>query len=235
MKSKIKILGIIAFAVIIGFSMTACDPGSSGPSELVLSNTVGDVEYILTMGADVSASVRSVYTPRSGDRYRLEARSPRGTSVSIGVVVDVPRGAVFVLRPDGSSDTFRIQGAIDTITRFIDAFNFNDGLSNNPPQTVNANFNFVGNWTPDGWSSETVTISPNEIDWTYTSGGRVTDRGTYILDLINDRIIIHFTQFFYGPPGTGTASIYILDDNTFVISGGNNQWGQAAHGTYTRK
>ena len=208
MKNKLKLLGFIALIAIIGFKVLACDSSGGDPSELVMTNIVGSTSYRLTIGSNIS---KAVYTPSIGDGYRMEMTTSGVTSISEGIVTSVTHGVIFALQPSSGKAAFSIQSSGTTITKILNTITFEDGKTVSPTPT----FSFVGNWTANipGAGTGSLVISNNEVNWTFTDSehGEVS-RGTYVLDLLNNKATITATQLLGSPAAITTTAQIALND-----------------------
>jgi hypothetical protein len=95
MKKHLKIFGIIALALALGFSMTVCgdDPEETSPETVTYTGTDGNGStYTLTITETIAR-----YTPKAGDSYKLTSAGKTST----GTVKSVS-GGTFTLQPSSS-------------------------------------------------------------------------------------------------------------------------------------
>ena len=98
MKAKLRLLGIVALAAIIGFVLVACSSDSSdGATEVGLfTYNEGGADYRLEIMREGGR-----YTWQQGDRYRMTIRDGNRTMRSDGMVEDFNSNtSVFLLKPD---------------------------------------------------------------------------------------------------------------------------------------
>ena len=165
MKNFTKIIGIIALAAVIGFSFTACGPGS--PAERTYTNEVNGQEYKLKIIQSRS------FTPKIGDNYELTIVGT--TKISSGTVTGYTSGTFTLLPSRTGAETFKVTVTGNSIDSFDQAFQitWDDGTKEPGPE----------DFTCDGDEELTGTISilPNadvkvgtELTATYNGTETVT-------------------------------------------------------------
>jgi len=158
MKKIFKVLGIIALAAVIGFSMAACGGGDGGPVPIIpVSQTVSyqstdtaGYTYILVITVNGS-------TAAAGDSYMLTIKkSGQSDRVSRGIISAIgTEGGALTLKPNTSgSSTFSVTINNGQMT----AINGTIAIEGNE-ESVNA----PGTVTPQGNSGDSVTID----GWTW--------------------------------------------------------------------
>jgi hypothetical protein len=130
MKNVIKLIGFIALATVIGFSITACGDGGGGtsqqqskppapdPQAAVYRSVDGDGNtYRLEITENVSGS-RAAYAAKTGDTYILTIVYVNGTTkTSSGTVSSVSGN--FTLKPAGAATTFTVTVIVEEGTTAI--------------------------------------------------------------------------------------------------------------------
>ena len=91
MKNKIKIIGFIALIAVIGFSFSTCEEEVT-PQTVTYTGINNGVTYTLKITEKTN---RSVYSPKSGDSYKLSVSSISNNTYS-GTVNNFA-GGIFTL------------------------------------------------------------------------------------------------------------------------------------------
>jgi len=106
MKNTLKVLGIIAFIAVIGFTSAACK-GAEEPKSTTYTSVGSDGNtYELVITKDPN---RAAYTPQAGDSYVLTITFTDGTKkTSSGKVESGSVDSGFTLKPTSSETTFTV-------------------------------------------------------------------------------------------------------------------------------
>ncbi len=137
MNKTFKLLGFIALAVVIGFSIASCgdddeDDGTSDPTSVTYNGTADGVVYKL----EIKAAGKAVYSPKAGDTYTLTVTPAAGTAkTSTGTVTAA--GNPLTLKPIGVTGTFTV--TVDTsgaITNMSGTITFTDNTSQQAPTAL---------------------------------------------------------------------------------------------------
>jgi len=154
MKNTIKVFGIIALALIIGFGMIACDDDGSKGSKAGSGKYAGkDVlgnSYSLSVGSDARAAVK-------GDSFKMSVNTRGGVKNINGTVTNVSADGTLTLKQDGGNIEFtaRVDGTAD-----LDSVASSDlATASFIPRTFDNIFLRASRWTnpddPGGtWSGE---------------------------------------------------------------------------------
>jgi hypothetical protein len=169
MKNVFKFVGITALAVVIGFSIIACDNGGGGgggrgpggpttgtdPTSATYTHTDGGENTYTLVVTKVAG--RAVYTPVEGDSYVLTIKDPDGLllGTSKGTVVSFTNGILALKHEGGTEFTATIEGT--RITAFSSDIPIENGVTIPKP-------------TPGGethehqWGEWVVTKEPTETE-----------------------------------------------------------------------
>jgi len=159
MRNLVKLVGIIAFVVVIGLGMTACDNGNDDPKPqtVTYSGTADGSTYTLKI---TEASAR--YTAQVGDSYVLTVTTNSTTKTSSGTVTTA--GNTLELTPSFSgAPTFEVTVSTSGITGMDGEITFNDGEKATAPTTVTPGNGTGGNVG----GTFTVTGIPNTYNGKY--------------------------------------------------------------------
>jgi hypothetical protein len=136
MKNLVKLLGIIALAVIIGLCFAACGDGDGGggtePTSTVYESTDGENDYKLEIK---KAGGKAAYAPQPGDSYILTITNItyKTTQTSEGKVTSISGG--FTLKPANSEVTFAIKIEGDLMNGITGTITLTNGETKEPPES----------------------------------------------------------------------------------------------------
>jgi len=133
MKNFVKLFGFFALAAVIGFSMAACDNGSTdgdSPNAATYKGTRYSTNYTLKITKAATKSVlyadsARAITPEAGDSYELTV----GAKKSTGTVQAVD-GSTFTLKPNtAGAGEFNTTVSGNGLTDVIGLITFDDNTS----------------------------------------------------------------------------------------------------------
>ena len=157
MKNLSKLIGIIAFVAVIGFSFAACDDGGDPtPQTVTYSGTANGITYTLKITENTAR-----YAAQIGDAYELSV----GAKKSTGTVENVSGGNL-TLKPSNAEATFTASVSNGGISGFTGSITFD------------------GDTTPTALPSE---VTPQPPTPPVQSGGpKVTGAQVYTYDYDDD-------------------------------------------------
>ena len=139
MKKQIKILEIMVFIAIIGFTFISCtEPEGGGQSNTTsytttnYTTTISGITYNLTIShIDNRAAI--------GDDYELIISRPESEKISIGKIISIGQGNLAYQPNDNGSPYFEMGLSGGNITHISGTITFNDGTSEEGPGSFPVN------------------------------------------------------------------------------------------------
>jgi len=204
MKNALKLFGIIALVVVIGFSMAACggddDGGGGGPQTATYTGKSGNDTYTLKITENTAR-----YAAQIGDAYELTFGSKKST----GKVDSIGTGGVLNLQPSNAITAIFI--AIisgNNLAALNGTITWTDNLTSPAPgeltggnQGGGTNANIVGTWkSSDGVDTYIFTANKYTLDKSGGGGSIINEEGTYTVS--GNTVKMHDSDGPYTRTGT---------------------------------